>query len=102
SRGGTVIERGQRDENVAPVSQDPGVKSPMPFDIAGQRVFGHESETLREDADFVQHSCPTSDEKNPPLQSSLVSKGRALRQIHHAPALWRTISASPRYLSKLV
>ncbi|HTD00629.1 MAG TPA: hypothetical protein VK637_00655, partial [Chthoniobacterales bacterium] len=46
-----------------PVSQDPGLKSPMAFDIAGQRVFGHENEMLREDADFVQHPCSRERQK---------------------------------------
>ena len=63
SRRETPITRRQIDENVAPVSQDPGLKSPMAFDIAGQRVFGHENEMLREDADFVQHPCSRERQK---------------------------------------
>ena len=42
------------------------MKSPMAFDIAGQRVFGHENEMLREDADFVQHPCSRERQKKIP------------------------------------
>ena len=41
------ITRRQKNEDIAPVSQDLGEKSAMPFDIAGKRVFGHWKQTLR-------------------------------------------------------
>ena len=49
----------------------------MAFDIAGQRVFGHENEMLREDADFVQHPCSRERKKIPHLNPLPFRKGEA-------------------------
>src|SRR5207249_10188092 len=54
----TRVAAWQINENVATITEDFRWKSAVPPDCSGECVFGHETETLREDVDLVHHAVP--------------------------------------------